>query len=227
MVQSGGERGRPSASDWSCPVRLSAHPLGRKPHRARNGSAFMSEWDAKTAEWYAEKYGEYATNTLAIDALDGITPSYVLDIGCGTGAALRHASIRWTSARFIGVDPVPRMVEIAEERLVGHPRMQSVEFRVGAAEKIPVADCSIDLVLAFDSMDHWSNVDAGASEVARVLIRGGHLVVVKDQGVPGDRDRVVKLFSAEDKLELECCQQIQNEDISFTMWVFAATGTQK
>lgn len=29
----------------------------------------MSNWDTKTAEWYAEKYGEYATNKLGVGAL--------------------------------------------------------------------------------------------------------------------------------------------------------------
>jgi len=27
----------------------------------------MTEWDSDTAEWYAENYGEYPTNRLAVD----------------------------------------------------------------------------------------------------------------------------------------------------------------
>ncbi len=67
----------------------------------------MTEWNAEIAEWYADNYGEYPTNRLAIDALGLPMDAVVLDIGCGTGAALRHAAPRVTQGRLIGVDPVP------------------------------------------------------------------------------------------------------------------------
>lgn len=182
----------------------------------------MSEWDATTAEWYAEKYGEYATNRLAIDALADLDPTNVLDIGCGTGAALRHASRRWPSARFVGVDPVSRMVEIARERLEKHPGESAIELRVGSAENLPAGDDAFDLILAFDSFDHWRDTRAGAREAARVLAPGGRLVVVRDQGVPGHSDDVVKRFRTEAGLELVASQRIDADGVSFAMWVFMA-----
>ena len=30
----------------------------------------MSEWNAETPQWYADKYGEYATNRLGVEALE-------------------------------------------------------------------------------------------------------------------------------------------------------------
>jgi ubiquinone/menaquinone biosynthesis C-methylase UbiE len=180
----------------------------------------MSEWDAKTAEWYAENYGEYATNRLGVDALEDLSPSSVLDVGCGAGAALRHASLRWPAARLVGVDPVPRMIEIARERLEGHPGEGAVELKVGSAEDLPVDDGSFDLVLAFDSLDHWSDAEAGAREAGRVLTPNGRLVVVKDQGVPGHSDDVVELFQSVAGLELVRSQRVESEGVSFAMWVF-------
>lgn len=183
----------------------------------------MPQWDAQTAEWYAANYGEYATNRLAVDALD-LAPAVVLDVGCGTGAALRHASERWPDATLIGVDPVPRMVEIAQERLVAHPRRHAIEIRQGAAESIPVDDSSVDVVLAFDSFDHWNDRQAGAREVSRVLRPGGRLVVVKDAGVPqeeGDAQAMKALFRDEGKLELASETRIEAEGVAFTLSVFA------
>jgi len=75
----------------------------------------MNEWDAETAEWYAANYGDYATNRLAVEALDLEPDSLVVDVGCGTGSALRHASSTITQGSLIGVDPVPRMIELAQE----------------------------------------------------------------------------------------------------------------
>ena len=87
----------------------------------------MSEWNTETAEWYAARYGEYATNRLAVAAIDLAPDSVVVDVGCGTGSALRHLAGR-SSGSLIGIDPVPRMIEIARERTASHPDGARIEF---------------------------------------------------------------------------------------------------
>lgn len=73
----------------------------------------MTEWNSETAEWYAKNYGEYPTNRIAIDALALEADSAIVDVGCGTGSALRHAASWVPKGDLIGIDPVPRMVELA------------------------------------------------------------------------------------------------------------------
>lgn len=158
----------------------------------------MNEWTAEMAEWYAENYGEYPTNRLAIDALDLAEDADIIDVGCGTGAALRHASQKVTQGQLIGIDPVPRMVEIARERTKTHNNGHRIEYRVGPAEKLPLENDSADVVLAFDSFDHWQNPEEGLQEVQRVLRSGGRLVLVKDGSVPeADKYAAVMLESVE------------------------------
>ena len=55
---------------------------------------------------------------LTLAGLRGSSGLRVADIGCGTGAALRHASSQCEGA-LIGVDLVPRMLEFAAERAAG------------------------------------------------------------------------------------------------------------
>jgi len=93
----------------------------------------MSEWNAETAQWYAGKYGEYATNRLAVDALDVAPDAVIVDVGCGTGSALRWVAARASEGELLGVDPVPRMLEIACERAADHPQGHRIEFREGPA----------------------------------------------------------------------------------------------
>ena len=93
----------------------------------------MDQWTRETAEWYAEKYGEYPTNQLAIEALTVAEDAVVVDVGCGTGSALRSAARKVTRGRLIGVDPVPRMLEIAQERLENHSAAGRIEFREAPA----------------------------------------------------------------------------------------------
>lgn len=181
----------------------------------------MSEWNAETAQWYADKYGEYATNRLAVDALDVAPDAVIVDVGCGTGSALRWVAARASEGELLGVDPVPRMLEIACERAADHPQGHRIEFREGPAEKLPVGDDHADLVFAFDSVDHWQDKAAGLAEIRRVLRAGGRLVVVKDGGVPGGAkarreflDQIVRAgFEILDE------QTLADDDVTCTMWV--------
>ena len=181
----------------------------------------MTEWNLDTAEWYATNYGEYPTNRLAVDALDLPMDAVVVDIGCGTGYALRHASLRVMRGRLIGIDPVPRMIEIARERTLGHPNSAQIEYRHGSAEKIPIEDESADFVFAFDSVDHWQDIEGGLGEICRILRRGGKLVIVKDGAVPGAAEARRSLVNTLERAGFSVAEQreLDGEGVSFTMWV--------
>lgn len=147
----------------------------------------MSTWDAATAEWYAEKYGEYPTNRLGLDGIALPANACVVDVGCGTGTALRWASAQVTAGRLIGVDPVPRMIELAQAATATHPAADRIEYRVGPASALPVDDGCADWVLAFDSFHHWTDPATGLAEIRRILAPAGRWIVVKDGGLPTDR----------------------------------------
>tara|TARA_R110002073_G_C9460599_1_gene578708 strand:+ start:146 stop:694 length:549 start_codon:yes stop_codon:yes gene_type:complete len=178
----------------------------------------MSKWDAETAQWYADNYGEYETNKLGIHALTLPSTATVIDIGCGTGCALRHAAKQVTHGSLIGIDPVPRMVEIAQERT----EAAHILYMVGSAENIPVETAIADIVLAFDSFDHWQDQKQGLEEVKRIVKPNGQLVVIKDGGVPdGDKSRQIFVDILEKSgFNLIKERAIKDDDISFTMWTY-------
>jgi len=185
----------------------------------------MTEWDSDTAEWYAENYGEYPTNRLAVDELSLPSEATVVDIGCGTGAALRHAATSVTVGSLIGIDPIPRMIEIARQRTTGHPASARIEFRLGSAENVPVEDASTNFVFAFDSIDHWQDLRQGLSEVRRVLAPGGALVVVKDRAVPGATRARHQLVDAVERVGFQVAEQreLSQEGVHFALWIFIRT----
>ena len=182
----------------------------------------MTEWDSETAEWYATNYGEYPTNRLAVDELDLPADAVIVDIGCGTGSSLRHAASTVTRGSLIGIDPVPRMIEIAREQTVDHPGSKRIEFREGSAEELPVEDDTANFVFAFDSLDHWHDVEQGFGEIRRVLRPGGKLLIVKDGGVPGAAEArrafISTVESAGFMVEEE--RELNVEDISFALWIY-------
>ena len=184
----------------------------------------MSKWNTETAEWYAEKYGEYATNRLGVEALELASDFTVVDVGCGTGCALRHASDQVTVGSLIGIDPVPRMIEIAQEKTAGHSAADRIVYQQGSAENLPIEDASADVVLAFDSYDHWQAQPRGLEEVRRVLKTNGRFVVVKDGGLPNGADAKIEFMSGLKDAGFIVIKETnsQEDDVTFTQWICAA-----
>lgn len=181
----------------------------------------MTEWNAETAEWYAATYGEYATNRLAVDALDLARDAVVVDVGCGTGSALRRIAPRVPEGRLVGVDPTPRMIAIALERASEDPNGRRIEFVVAPAERCPLEDGLADVVLAFDSIDHWQERIAGLSEVSRMLRSGGRFVVVKDGAVPDSAASKRELLADLDRTGYAVLEEqvLAEGDVTCTMWI--------
>lgn len=177
----------------------------------------MSDWNAETAEWYAKKYGNYPTNILGIDELTLSENATIVDVGCGTGSALRHATTKIQGGKFIGIDPVPRMIEIAIEETKKHKAKARIEFRVGSAENLPVNDDTADYVLSFDSIDHWLDIDKGLEEIKRIMQSNGMFVIVKDKSVPGAKQSIENLITKllSTGFNLIKKQEISHEEVNF------------
>jgi SAM-dependent methyltransferase len=90
----------------------------------------------------------------------------VLDVGCGTGIAARQ--FQAAGCRVLGIDPDPRMAEVARQR--------GVEVEVAAFEAWDPAGRQFDAVIAGQAW-HWVDPAAGAATAARVLRPGGRLAV--------------------------------------------------
>jgi SAM-dependent methyltransferase len=95
-----------------------------------------------------------------------------LDLGCGTGNAALIAAQR--GAIVTGVDPTPRLLDVGRQqaRALG----LGIDFAVGDAATIPVADASIDLVLSVFGVIFAPDAQAAAQEIARVTAPGGRAV---------------------------------------------------
>lgn len=118
---------------------------------------------------------EIADRTASLVVATVAAPSRVLDLGCGTGYLLRVLAGRYPGAeQLVGIDAAPQMVRTAAAT-AGDDRLM---FAAGVAEQIGYPDETFDLIVSTTSFDHWSDQQAGLSECARVLRRGGRLVLV-------------------------------------------------
>ena len=103
----------------------------------------------------------------------------VLDVACGTGIVARIARQRLRgTARIVGVDVSPPMLEVAREI---EPK---VDWREGDAAALPVgSEERFDRVLCQQGLQFFTDRSAAAGELHRVLATGGVLVAAVWRGV--------------------------------------------
>ena len=101
----------------------------------------------------------------------------VLDIGSGAGLDCLIAAARiGPTGRVIGLDMTPEMIERAQKNARG-AGVVNVEFRLGDAEKMPVADDSVDWVISNCVINLSPDKPAVFREIARVLKPGGRVSI--------------------------------------------------
>ena len=128
--------------------------------RLLHGSSFGA-----AAVAYAEHRSDYAPAAVRW-ALEPAPGARVLDLGAGTGK-LTGALVA-LGADVIAVEPDPAMLTELRRAL------PAVGALPGSAEAIPLADASVDAVLAGNAL-HWFEMAVAGPEIARILAPGGIL----------------------------------------------------
>ncbi|MGY1896682.1 class I SAM-dependent methyltransferase [Nocardia gipuzkoensis] len=129
-----------------------------------------SSFGAHAAE-YAEHRPDYPAAAIrwALAAVADRRPLTVLDLGAGTGKLTQ--GLLEVGATVIAVEPDEHMrAELTR-------RFPSVTAHAGAAEAIPLADASVDAIVAGQAF-HWFDLDRAYPEFIRVLRRGGVLAAL-------------------------------------------------
>jgi SAM-dependent methyltransferase len=116
------------------------------------------------------------TARLAGDYLGQAEGLAVLDVGCGGG---RLADLLPGAARIAGVDIAADAVARATAR---HGALPGRDFSVMDATALRFGAASFDLVVLLDVLDELADPAAALAEAARVLARGGRLMVTATNG---------------------------------------------
>jgi len=124
----------------------------------------------------------------------------VVDVGCGGGALVRALTER--GARVTGI-------EISESQLAPALEQDSASgarYLIGRAERLPLDDASVDIVVFMRSLHHVPVADLdGALAQARRVIRPGGAVYVAEPLAEGDFFELTRLV--EDEVEVRAAAQ--------------------
>ena len=94
----------------------------------------------------------------------------ILEVGCGSGTALRLAADR--GAEVTALDAAPAFVEHARRRVPG------ADVRIGDLQFLPYEDESFDVVMGFNSFQYAADVGEALAEAHRVLRPGGRVAAL-------------------------------------------------
>jgi SAM-dependent methyltransferase len=129
-------------------------------------------------DWGVGNYERTAAQLLpaATTVVDAVTPAEgetLVDLGCGTGNAALIAARR--GARVTGVDPAPRLLEVAAAQ--ARAEGLAIEFVEGDAAAIPLADGAVDVLVSVFGVIFAPDAEAAAAEMARVAAPDGRLAI--------------------------------------------------
>jgi SAM-dependent methyltransferase len=110
---------------------------------------------------------------VVVAAAAPVAGEHVVDVGCGTGNGALLAAAR--GARATGVDPAPRLLEVA--RALARAEGLDATFAEGEAAAIPLDDGEADALLSIFGVIFAPDAAAAAAEMTRVTAPGGRIVL--------------------------------------------------
>jgi ubiquinone/menaquinone biosynthesis C-methylase UbiE len=140
-------------------------------------NANAEKWDRRATSYDQRRVDYFRFIQRKLLSFIGLQkPTTLLDLGCGTGWAVRTAAeMLEGDGRFVGIDISPEMIKRAKAKALG---MNAVEFHRASADKLPFEDSSFDVVICTNSFHHYPDPVKALAEARRVLRKQGHIYIL-------------------------------------------------
>ena len=144
-----------------------------------------TKWDnrAKTYDKSIRTRFFTSIQSKVIEKIDLSPTMTFLDIGCGTGWAVKYAYDKaYAQGEFYGIDISEKMIGFAKEK---YQDKQAIKFFQCSAESINLSSNTIDRIICTNSFHHYSNPITALVDAKRIL---------KSKGVIGIADITADSF---------------------------------
>jgi ubiquinone/menaquinone biosynthesis C-methylase UbiE len=141
--------------------------IGEQFHKPTGLGGSLATFIMNRQNWRQYAGAEAALNLNGTEA--------VLDVGFGNGYLLKWLAGRY-ACHFYGVDISRDMLQTATKRNRKFISTSKTRLSLGSAEKTGLESDSIDKIYTVNTVYFWSSLDAGLSEIRRILRPGGMFV---------------------------------------------------
>ena len=131
----------------------------------------------------------------------------ILELGCGNGDTSRAIAGAFATATVTAME-----VDTAQHAAnLASPQLPNLQFVLGAAEKIPAADESVDIVLMVKSLHHVppEMLDRAMRDIRRVLKPGG-LAYIVEPVFGGAFNEILRIFHDEEAARAGAFAAVKN-----------------
>ncbi len=136
----------------------------------------FNDW-ARAGRGPGMEKGHRPVGEQAIELMDIGSVARVIDVGCGSGWAMRLMAQKAREGRVVGIDVSDEMIRIARE---GSAAFSNVEFRVASAERLPFESGEFTHAFSMESLYYYTDMPGALKEIRRVLQPEGRFVTVVD-----------------------------------------------
>jgi len=133
-------------------------------NRLERMDATLPMFDEKRREFHLDRYRFAAAR---------VARKKVLDCACGTGYGVRLLCEQGRAALVIGVDIASNSVDYARR----HHSLDSAVYLCASADRLPLADGSVDVLTSFETIEHVPSDRGLIEEFYRVLRPCGQLII--------------------------------------------------
>ena len=205
-------------------ARLDTVRHDRAEAARRYFEAHAATWESVRALHVDDEKIERAIADLLADRPIGA----LLDVGTGTGRMLELFAPRADSA--LGIDRSSEMLRLARVKL-DEAGISGASLRQGAMYALPLSDGSVDSIILHQVLHYAQQPGAAIAEAARVLSRGGQLLVIDfaqhDRAELKEQDAHLRLGFADDAmrgwftaagLELDRTERLEGGALTVILW---------
>jgi ubiquinone/menaquinone biosynthesis C-methylase UbiE len=125
------------------------------------------QWDQMRQRFFSDNVRDVALAAAQVQA-----GRVAADLGAGTGF-ISEGLLR-SRLQVIAVDQSPAMLKEMKEKFRA---FDGIDYRVGEAERLPIADANVDYVFANMYLHHVEQPPKAIQEMVRVLKAGGRVVI--------------------------------------------------
>ncbi len=115
----------------------------------------------------------------AIREVASVSPKTILDVATGTGDLAIAAAKAIPQASITGVDISTGMLDVGRRKVAAQSLTQTISMQEGDSEALPFGDAVFDAVMCAYGVRNFEHLEAGLTEMARVLRPGGKLAILE------------------------------------------------